>query len=150
LSTAPGGYRPAVTTSGLRVTRTCLIPRSELQWRFSGASGPGGQHVNTADTRVELRFDVAASRALGPEERARLLERFGPVVRVVASDSRSQARNRALALGRLRARLADALRRPAPVRRPTRPTARARRDRVERKRRRGEIKRQRRPPAVDD
>lgn len=139
-----------MTTSGLRVTPTCLIPLSELQWRFSGASGPGGQHVNTANTRVELRFDVEASRSLGPEERARLLERFGPMVRVVASDTRSQARNRELALGRLRARLAEALRRPAPPRRPTRPKPGARRTRVEQKRQRGEIKRQRRPPRIED
>jgi ribosome-associated protein len=139
-----------VSTSGLRVTPTCLIPLSELQWRFSGASGPGGQHVNTANTRVELRFDVAASRSLGPEERARLLERLGPMVRVVASDTRSQARNRELALGRLRARLSEALRRPAPPRRPTRPRAGARRTRLEQKRQRGEVKRQRRPPPFDD
>jgi ribosome-associated protein len=150
LSTAPDGYGPAVTTSGLRVTRTCVIPLSELQWRFSGASGPGGQHVNTANTRVEVRFDVMASRALGGAERARLVERFGPVVRVVASDTRSQARNRELALGRLRARLAEALRRPSPPRRPTRPTAGARRARVEQKRRRGEIKRRRRPPRMEE
>jgi ribosome-associated protein len=106
--------------------------------------------VNTANTRVELRFDVAASRSLGPEERARLLERLGPLVRVVASDTRSQARNRELALGRLRARLAEALRRPAPPRRPTRPRAGARRTRLEQKRRRSEVKRQRRPPGSED
>ncbi|MGH9050032.1 MAG: alternative ribosome rescue aminoacyl-tRNA hydrolase ArfB [Acidimicrobiia bacterium] len=132
------------------MTRSCHIPFSELQWRFSGASGPGGQHVNTANTRVELRFDVAASRSLGPEERARLLERLGPTVRVVASETRSQARNREIALGRLRTRLAEALRRPAPPRRPTRPSAGARRTRVEQKRRRGDVKRQRRPPGVED
>jgi len=105
--------------------------------------------VNTANTRVELRFDVTASRALGPDERARLLDRLGPIVRVVASDTRSQARNRELALGRLRARLAEALRHQAP-RRPTRPTAGSRRSRIEEKRRRGEIKRRRRPPAIED
>ncbi|MGH8984494.1 MAG: alternative ribosome rescue aminoacyl-tRNA hydrolase ArfB [Acidimicrobiia bacterium] len=138
-----------MTISGLRVTHTCLIPPSELQWRFSGAGGPGGQHVNTANTRVELRFDVAASRALQPDERARLLDRLGPMVRVVASDTRSQARNRELALVRLRARLAEALRRP-PARRPTRPTAGSRRTRVDEKRRRGQVKRQRRPPRPDE
>ncbi|HUF85698.1 MAG TPA: alternative ribosome rescue aminoacyl-tRNA hydrolase ArfB [Acidimicrobiia bacterium] len=137
-------------TDGLRLSRTCVIPTAELEWRFSGSGGPGGQHVNTANTRVELRFDVAGSRSLGPHERERLLERLGPVVRVVASDTRSQARNRELALGRLRARLADALRRPPPPRRPTAPTAGARRSRLERKRRRGEVKRRRRPPTPDD
>jgi ribosome-associated protein len=135
---------------GLQVTRTCVIPAAELEWRFSGASGPGGQHVNTANTRVELRFDVAGSRSLGPHERQRLLERLGPVVRVVASDTRSQARNRELALARMRARLADALRRPPPPRRPTAPSGSARRSRLERKRHRGEVKRQRRPPTPDD
>ncbi|MGQ0803695.1 MAG: alternative ribosome rescue aminoacyl-tRNA hydrolase ArfB [Actinomycetota bacterium] len=135
---------------GLRLSRTCVIPAAELEWRFSGASGPGGQHVNTANTRVELRFDVAGSRSLGPHERQRLLERFGPVVRVVASDTRSQARNRELALGRMRARLADALRRPPLPRRPTAPTAGSRRSRLERKRRRGDVKRRRRPPTPDD
>lgn len=136
--------------SGLRVTRTCLIPLSELRWRFSGASGPGGQHVNTANTRVEVRFDVARSRSLGPRERAQLLERLGPVVRVVASDTRSQARNRELALRRLRARLAEALRRPARPRRSTKPTAGSRRARIDRKRRRGEVKRLRRPPRSEE
>jgi ribosome-associated protein len=139
-----------VATDGLRLTRTCAIPAAELEWRFSGSSGPGGQHVNTANTRVELRFDVTRSRSLAPHERQRLLERLGPVVRVVASDTRSQARNRELALRRLRARLADALRRPPPPRRPTSPTAGARRSRLERKRRRSQVKRQRRPPTPDD
>ncbi len=132
------------------MTRTCVIPAAELEWRFSGSSGPGGQHVNTANTRVELRFDVAGSRSLGPHERQRLLERLGPVVRVVASDTRSQARNRELALARMRARLADALRRSPPPRRPTAPTRSARRSRLEGKRHRGEVKRQRRPPTPDD
>ena len=135
---------------GLRVTRSCVIPTAELQWRFSASGGPGGQHVNTANTRVELRFDVAHSRALDAHERERLLEQLGPMVRVVASETRSQARNRELALGRLRARLADALRRPAAPRRPTRPSRAARRTRLDQKRRRGEIKRQRRSPTADD
>jgi len=139
-----------VSAEGLRVSRSCVIPAAELEWRFSGSSGPGGQHVNTANTRVEVRFDVAASRSLGPHDRQRLLERLGPAVRVVASDTRSQARNRELARGRLRARLADALRRPPPPRRPTAPTAGARRSRLDGKRHRGHIKRHRRPPTPDD
>lgn len=132
----------------LRVTRTCRIPLDELEWRFSGSGGPGGQHANTANTRAEVRFDVAASPSLGPRQRARLLGRLGPVVRVVASDERSQARNRDLALARLASRLAEALK----VERPrvaTRPSAAARRERLESKRRRSEVKRRRARPEVD-
>jgi ribosome-associated protein len=127
----------------LRVTGTCAIPLDELEWRFSGPGGPGGQHANTSNTRVEVRFDVEASPSLTPSQRARLLDRFGPVVRVVAAGTRSQARNRELALARLRERLADALRTPR-ARRATVPTAGARRRRIEAKRRRGDLKRQRR------
>ena len=127
----------------LRVTGTCAIPPDELEWRFSGSGGPGGQHANTSNTRVEVRFDVAGSPSLSPSQRARLLERVGPVVRVVAADTRSQARNRELALSRLRERLADALRTPR-ARRATAPSAAGRRRRLEVKRRRGDLKRQRR------
>ena len=132
----------------LRVTSACAIPLDELEWRFSGAGGPGGQHVNTSNTRAEVRFDVAASPSLGPRQRARLLERLGPSVRVVAADTRSQARNRELALERLRTRLAEALRFPRP-RRPTAPTPAARRRRVEAKRRRSEVQRGRRAPGTE-
>lgn len=131
----------------LRVSRSCAIPLDELQWRFTGSGGPGGQHANTANTRVELRFDVESSPSLGPTQRARLLERLGPVVRVVASDERSQARNRALALDRLRARLAEGLRIERP-RTPTRPTLGSKRRRVETKRQRGEVKRRRQRPGA--
>src|SRR3954470_8679826 len=104
----------------LKVSRTCSIPLHELDWRFSASGGPGGQHVNTANTRAEVRFDIAGSPSLGPRQRARLLERLGPELRVVASDERSQLRNRELALERLRSRLAEALRVEKP-RRPTQP-----------------------------
>ncbi|MGH9011967.1 MAG: alternative ribosome rescue aminoacyl-tRNA hydrolase ArfB [Acidimicrobiia bacterium] len=126
----------------LRVTPTCVIRMDELDWRFSASGGPGGQHVNTANTRAEVRFDVAGSPSLGPRQRARLLERLGPEVRVVASDERSQLRNRELALERLRSRLAEALRIETP-RRPTRPTKAAKEKRLEEKRRRSETKRRR-------
>jgi len=129
----------------LHVTGSCAIALDELEWRFTGAGGPGGQHANTANTKVELRWDVASSRSLGPRQRERLLARLGPVVRVVVASERSQARNRALALDRLRARVADALR-VRPPRVATRPTARARAARVAEKRRRGDVKRNRRPP----
>ncbi|HEX3394448.1 MAG TPA: alternative ribosome rescue aminoacyl-tRNA hydrolase ArfB [Acidimicrobiales bacterium] len=129
----------------LRVSPTCRIPLAELEWRFSTSSGPGGQHVNTANTRAEVRFDVIASPSLGPRQRARLLEKLGPVVRVVASDERSQTRNRQLALERLRDRLAEALHVERP-RTPTRPSRSARERRMGAKRRRGEIKRGRGRP----
>jgi ribosome-associated protein len=134
----------------LRVSGSCAIPLEELEWRFSASGGPGGQHANTSNTRAEVRFDVAGSPSLGPRQRARLLERLGPEVRVVASDERSQARNRQLALERLAARLAEALRIEAP-RRPTKPTKASQRERVETKRRRGEVKRGRAArPGPDD
>jgi ribosome-associated protein len=132
----------------LRVTRTCRIPLDELQWSFTGSGGPGGQHANTANTRVELRFDVASSPSLGPRQRARLLERLGPVVRVVAADERSQLRNRQLAVERLRARLAEGLREPR-KRRPTAPSRGQREARLEAKRHRSEIKRRRARPEVE-
>ena len=129
----------------LRVSRTCRIPLDELEWRFTASGGPGGQHANTANTRAEVRFDIANSPSLGPRQRARLLERLGPSVRVVASDERSQLRNRELALDRLRSRLAEALRVDR-ERRPTAPSHAARRRRVESKRKRGEVKKMRRRP----
>jgi ribosome-associated protein len=132
----------------LRVTRTCRIPLDELEWRFTASGGPGGQHANTANTRAEVRFDIANSSSLGPRQKARLLERLGPSVRVVASDERSQLRNRELALERLRSRLAQALRVDR-QRRPTAPTAGARRRRVDSKRKRGDVKRLRGRPRPD-
>ena len=132
----------------LRVTRTCVIPLDELEWRFTGSGGPGGQHANTSNTRVEVRFDIVNSRALGPRQRARLLERLGPVVRAVASDERSQTRNRSLALDRLRARLAEGLRIQA-ARHTTRPSQAAREKRLQSKHRRGDVKRLRQRP-VDE
>ena len=92
----------------VRVTPSCVIDADELEWRFTASGGPGGQHANTANTKVEVRFDVDSSPSLGPRQRARLVERLGPVVRVVASDRRSQAQNRELALERLKSKLAAA------------------------------------------
>jgi ribosome-associated protein len=129
----------------LRVNGSLRIPESELRWRFSRSGGPGGQHANTADTRAELRFDVAGSPSLGPRQRARLLERVGTEVRVVAADERSQARNRALAEERLAARLRDALKVEAP-RRPSKPTRASVERRLEAKRRQSTRKAERRRP----
>ena len=133
----------------LQVMRSCRIPVAELEWRVSRSGGPGGQHANTTDTRVEVVFRVDESDALGPRQRERLLDRLGPVVTAVAADTRSQARNRTLALERLRSKLAAGLH-IAPPRRPTRPSASATAERVEQKRRRSELKRRRRPPDPDD
>jgi len=133
----------------LRVTRTCAIDTDELQWRFSRSGGPGGQHANTSDTRVEVRFDVAASPSLGPRQKARLLERLGAVVTAGAADSRSQARNRELALERLRSKLAAGLH-VAPARHPTKPSVASKKRRVEAKRRRAEVKRTRARPRPDE
>ena len=133
----------------LQVTRSCRIDADELEWRVSRSGGPGGQHANTSNTRVEVRFDIESSQSLGPRQRARLLERIGPVARATAADSRSQARNRELALERLRSRLADALRVERP-RRATKPTRAARTRRLDAKRRRADVKRRRARPDTDD
>ncbi len=126
-----------------------MIPLSELEWKFTASGGPGGQHANTANTKVELRYDIEGSTALGPRQRMRLLEALGPVVRVVASDRRSQAQNRELALERLRERLAAALVVPKD-RVATRPSRRAKARRVEAKRRRSDTKRARQSPRHAD
>jgi ribosome-associated protein len=135
-------------TGYLVVSRSCRIPLDELEWRFSASGGPGGQHANTSNTRAEVRFDVATSPSLGPRQRARLLERLGPTVAVAASDERSQARNRKLALDRLGARLGEALRVERP-RRPTAPTAAARARRLDDKARTSRRKRLRARPDPD-
>lgn len=133
---------------GVRVSSSCLIPLHELEWRFTASGGPGGQHANKAATRVELLFDVEASTALGPRQRARLLEKLGPVVRVVAADERSQTRNRDIALERFKERLAQALEIETP-RRPTRPTRASKERRLQSKARRSAIKHSRRQAAED-
>jgi ribosome-associated protein len=135
----------------LSVTPTLTIPASELTWRFSRASGAGGQHVNTSDTRVELSWDLAASAMLSETQRARARRRLGRqlvdgVVTVTASERRSQVRNREIARDRLAELVARAIAPPPPPRRPTKPTATSRERRVADKRRRGETKRLRRSP----
>jgi ribosome-associated protein len=133
----------------LRVTRTIVVPERELRWRFSRSSGPGGQSVNTADSRVELSLDVSATSALGPVQRARALERLRDrlvdgVLTVTASEQRSQLQNREAALERMGEVLAAAVAPPPPKRRPTRPSRGAVERRLADKKRRARTKRLRR------
>lgn len=130
-------------TNELRVVPGLVIPLDELTWRFSRSGGPGGQHANTSDTKVEVRFDIAGSPSLRDHHRIRLLERLGPELRVVTSERRSQARNREVALERLAERLAAALVVEAP-RRATKPTKASVRRRLDAKRRQSDRKSSRR------
>ena len=142
---------PAAHRPGLRVDSELTIPESELSWRFSRSSGPGGQGVNTADSRVELVWDVAGSAVLSSLQRDRILDRLASrvvegVLTVTASEHRAQLRNRDAARARLAALVADALRPPSPARRPTKPGRGAKERRLEAKKRRTDVKRLRRPP----
>jgi ribosome-associated protein len=131
------------------VGRDVAVPLAEIELRTSRSSGPGGQHANVTASRVEAVFDVESSGSLTDDQKRRIAARYGPVVRAVAQDTRSQARNRELALERLRARLEAALVVPR-RRRATRPSRQARRRRLDTKWRRAELKRLRRRPAADD
>ena len=130
---------------GIRVAEDTVIPLEEIRFRASRSSGPGGQHANVTASRIEAVFDVDASGALSDDQRDLLRRRLGERVTAVAQDARSQARNRELALERLRGKLAAGLRRPKP-RRPTKPSRAARERRLDQKRRTSVRKRQRRPP----
>ena len=129
----------------IRVTRSVVLPLAEVELRFSRSSGPGGQHANTSNTRVEAVFDVESSQALTDAQKRRVRERVGGVLRAVAQDERSQWRNRELALERLVDQLRAALR-VERRRVPTKPSAAAREQRLEGKRRRAATKRLRRRP----
>ncbi len=132
----------------LRVNRSVQIPLGELEVRFSASGGPGGQHANKAATRVELTFDVEASPSLLPRQKERIIERLGPIVRIVVDDERSQLRNRALAEKRFVARLASALH-VDPPRRATKPSRGAKERRLRGKKERSQTKANRRPPRRD-
>lgn len=132
----------------LRINERLALPLAEIELRASRSSGPGGQHANVTASRVEAVFDVAASQALDDAQRARLLERLGPVVTAVAQDARGQSRNRELALRRLAQKLAAGLR-VQRKRRPTRPSRASKQRRLEQKQRTGEKKRERRRPPVE-
>jgi ribosome-associated protein len=125
------------------------VPLAEIQLRTSRPSGPGGQHANVTASRVEAIFDVGASRSLSEDQKRRIAARYGPLVRAVAQDTRSQSRNRELALERLRTRIEAALVVPR-RRRATEPSSAARRRRLEAKRRRGALKRLRGRPAAEE
>jgi ribosome-associated protein len=133
----------------LKIDAGLTIPLGEVELRASRSSGPGGQHANVTASRVEAVFDVRASGTLDDAQRARLLERAGPVITAVAQDARGQARNRELALQRLAQKIAAGLVVPC-SRRPTRPSRAARKRRLESKRQVGERKRGRRRPAAED
>jgi ribosome-associated protein len=130
----------------IRVTRSVVLPRAEIELRYSRSSGPGGQHAQKSETRAEAIFDVASSSALSEAQKRRVIARAGPVLRAIAQDERSQARNRELAVERVVEQLREALRVERP-RRPTKPTAQSRERRLEGKRRRSVTKRLRRPPS---
>ena len=133
----------------LRVSRSVVVPEKELRWRFTRSSGPGGQSVNTADSRVQLSLDLTTTTALGPTQRARALQRLADrlvdgVLTVAAQEERSQLRNREIALERLAALLAEAIAPPPRKRRPTKPSTRAVDGRIAAKKRRGRTKKLRR------
>lgn len=127
------------------MTRSVVLPLAEVELQFSRSSGPGGQHAQTSETRVVAVFDIAASAALTDAQKRRVVARAGPVLRAVAQDERSRARNRELAIERLVATLREALR-VERKRVPTRPSKAVRERRVEEKKRRSQTKRLRRPP----
>ena len=138
----------------LEVSPQLTIPAAELRWRFSRSSGPGGQHVNTSDSRVQLSWSVAESDVLSEAQRERLLDQLGPrlvagTITVTVSQERSQLRNRELALDALAGRLRAALAPPAAPRRPTRPTRGSARRHTAAKQQRSATKQQRRRPADD-
>ncbi|WP_405136951.1 alternative ribosome rescue aminoacyl-tRNA hydrolase ArfB [Nocardia sp. NBC_01388] len=136
------------------VTRTLVIPASELRERFSRSSGPGGQHVNTTDSRVELSFDLANSPSVPESLRTRMLDRLATrlvdgVLTIAASEQRAQLQNRAAARERLASLLRDAAAAPPPVRRATKPSRGAEERRIAAKKRRGVTKRNRRASPDD-
>jgi ribosome-associated protein len=138
----------AMERESIRVTRSVLLPVSEIVIRVSRSSGPGGQHAQKSSTRVEAMLDVEASEALSEVQKRRVIARAGPILRAVAQDERSQLRNRELAVERLVEKLRAAL--AVPRRRvPTRPTAKGREQRLESKRRRSRTKALRKPPPAE-
>jgi len=134
----------------VHVNKRLVIPDAELEWQFTTSGGPGGQHANKASTRVELTWNIVESTVVSDRERARLRARLGDVARVVADDTRSQHRNRSIALDRLGERCRAALAPPPKKRTPTKPSRRAKQRRLDAKRRHAQTKRLRQRPGRDD
>lgn len=133
----------------IEVTHSLVIPDVELNERFTASGGPGGQHANKAATRVELTWDIEASTVVNERQRAMLTDHFGPILRIVVDDERSQLRNRDIAEARLAGRVRTALT-PTKTRRATKPTRGSQRRRVEKKRQNSQNKKLRRRPGMDD
>ncbi|MEC8974433.1 MAG: alternative ribosome rescue aminoacyl-tRNA hydrolase ArfB [Actinomycetota bacterium] len=126
-----------------------VIPESECRFRFTPSGGPGGQHANRSNTRVELIWVVAESKILSKMEKEKVIQKFGPVVRVVVDETRSQSRNRDIALARLQAKVVSSLRSPK-KRVATKPSRLAKARRVSSKKHRGQLKKMRRSPKIDE
>ena len=135
----------AMPEESIRVTRSVVLPLADIELRFSRSSGPGGQHANTAETRVEAILDVEATSALTEHQKRRVVGKAGSTLRAVAQDERSQSRNRELAVGRLVEQLREALK-VERRRVPTKPTRASRERRLEAKKRRSQTKKLRRAP----
>jgi ribosome-associated protein len=135
----------AMAGESIRVTRSVVLPLSDVEYRTSRSSGPGGQHAQKTESRVEALLDVEGTRALTDVQKRRVIARLGPVLRAIAQDERSQSRNKELATDRLVGQLREALKVPR-RRRPTKPSKAAVERRIEAKKRRSQTKRLRRPP----
>lgn len=142
-------HKPVASERGLKVNERLTIPEGELVWQFSRSGGPGGQHANTSDTRVDVRYEVTTSAVLSDHQRSRLIEQFGDEARVIVDRHRSQWKNRVEARSQLAGRIRAALAPPKAPRRATRPTRGSKRRRLEAKRQLSEKKANRRRPPMD-
>ena len=146
---ADGSHKTVPSERGLKVNERLTIPENELTWQFTRSGGPGGQHANTSDTRVDVRYDLVASTVLSDRQRSRLVEQFGDEARVIVDRHRSQWKNRVEARSQLAGRIRAALAPPKAPRRATRPTRGSKRRRLEAKRQQSEKKTNRRRPTMD-
>lgn len=146
---ADGSHKTVPSERGLKVNERLTIPENELTWQFTRSGGPGGQHANTSDTRVDVRYDLVASTVLSDRQRSRLVEQFGDEARVMVDRHRSQWKNRVEARSQLAGRIRAALAPPKAPRRATRPTRGSKRRRLEAKRQQSEKKANRRRPTMD-
>ena len=146
---ADGSHKTVPSERGLKVNERLTIPENELTWQFTRSGGPGGQHANTSDTRVDVRYDLVASTVLSDRQRSRLVEQFGDEARVIVDRHRSQWKNRVEARSQLAGRIRAALAPPKAPRRATRPTRGSKRRRLEAKRQQSEKKANRCRPTMD-